>query len=467
MGIGRAKKITQAPSTPPADEPYVGLDRKGGGARPIRTGMPHVLVAGVTGSGKSRTVLVPAALEWGRRAAVIVSSKADLAELAAPTRASYGPCYLMDLSGEVDDAELAGARVTRVASDPVALVHDDDSAMELASLLQEVGPLAAGSGQSGGGGDGDFWKSLALPALAGILRAAHDYYDVDANVDRDGGGVRWALRAALIENGPQPDGDGRVDLETPSWDTAIHRLESIGSRHALGLVASKSRPDEQRSSIGINMQVAITGWMMDAVAGDGSLPVFTPSMLEAPGATLFIVAPLTGAAAPAAAATLTALYNHWRLHHKRLQDLMMVVDELPNTAPLPRLANWVSEARGLGMRIVAAVQSTSQFEKKWGSAGLKELKDNFPQILILPPGVTERELLEQAAWAAGHVERGTASTDIAGHASGGRDKVEAITGASLLPRKGQGRLLVSGMPGHLVYLPDIDATGLRVDRPRL
>lgn len=463
------KTAAGAPASPapPPDEPYAGLDPQTG--RHVRTGMPHALVTGVTGSGKSRTVLSVAALEWGRRPAVIVSSKADLAGLCAPTRATYGPCYLMDLSGEVDDAELAGARVTRVASDPVALVHNDDSAMELASLLQEVGPLASGSGQGGGGGDGDFWKSLALPALAAILRAATTYYDAEQNADLDGGGIRWALQACMIETPPgglDVDPDTPLDLETPSWDTAIHRLQSIGSRHELGLIASKGRPDEQRSSIGINMQVALTSWLMDAVAGDGTLPRFTPEMLEEKGASLFIVSPLTGAAAPAASATLTSLVNHWRKRVGKLPALLMIVDELPNTSPLPRLSNWIGEARGLGVRIMAAVQASSQFERRWGAAGLRELRDLFPEVLILPPGTAEKEFLEQASWAAGQLERGTASTDVAGHASGGRDKVDAISAAALLPPRGHGRLLIAGTPGHLVKLPDIDSTTLRVDRPR-
>lgn len=417
----------------------------------------------------SRTVLAPAALEWGARPAVVVSSKADLAGLCAPTRARYGPTYLMDLSAEVKDSDLGGAPVTRVGSDPTTLIHNDDSAMSLAGLLQEVGPLITGNGSGGGGGgDGEFWKSLALPALAGVVRAAGTYYDIKDNTDKPGGGIRWAIEAAMIEEGPGQDAEGNVDLEVPSWDTAIHRLRSIGSRHALSLEAAKRRPDEQRSSIGINMQVAMNSWLMDEVAGDGTAPPFRPAMLEEPGASLFIVSPLSGGGAPAAAATLTALVDHWRKRVDELPSLLMIVDELPNTSPLPRLANWVGEARGLGIRLVAAVQASSQFERKWGAAGMRELRDLFPQVLILPPGGLERELLDAAAWTTGHVERGTASTDVAGHVSGGRDKVEAVTGPSLLPPKdgGKGRLLIAGTPGHLVDLPDIDRTTLRVDRPR-
>src|SRR5699024_10288843 len=103
-------------------------------------------------------------------------------------------------------------------------------------------------------------------------------------------------------------------------------------------------------------------------------------------------------------------------------------DELPNTSPLPRLANWIGEARGLNLRIVAAVQATSQFEPRWGSAGLKILRDIFPAALILP-GAPERELLEQAAWSVPAEERATASLDASGKSSHSRDRVSAIDAA--------------------------------------
>ena len=43
--IGRRKSAAPA-KNPPPDEPYVGLDPDTG--RPYRTGMPHVLITGIT-----------------------------------------------------------------------------------------------------------------------------------------------------------------------------------------------------------------------------------------------------------------------------------------------------------------------------------------------------------------------------------------------------------------------------------
>lgn len=458
------RKAAAPAKPPPPDEPYVGIDPATG--RPFRTGMPHCLITGITSAGKSRTVISTGVLEWGRRPVVSVSSKADILGLTIATRARYGPVYVMDLSNEVPASAYQGLPVTLVSSDPTTLVDSNDTALEMAGLLMEVGDLAAGDGGSAGG-DGAFWKSLAMRPLAGILSAAAGYYDPDAKEDRPGGGIAWALAAVDNDAANLKVDDDAPDYQTPNWLTAINRLAASGSRHASALAAARGRSDEQRGSIAINMQTALGAWASDAVAGDGTAVPFRPEMLEAPGATLYIISPLSGNAAPAAATTLTGLVNHWRRRVDKLPALLMSVDELPNTSPLPRLANWIGEARGLGIRIVAAVQATSQFEPRWGAAGLKVLRDVFPQILILPPGAgdpcpVEKELLERAAWAAGHVERGSVSTDVAGHASGGRDRIDRISGPELLPGRGEGRLLIAGGPGKLVRLIDISSTNLLV-----
>ena len=447
-----AKKTTQRA---PMDAPYAGLD---GRNRPIDHKQPHLLVSGSTGTGKSRTCLGPNIIMWGKRPVVAVSSKADLAELTAAKRASRGPCYLMDLSGEVRDEEI-GAQITRVASDPTGLVHSDDSALDLANLLLEVGSIGGGSG--GSGGNDAFWKSLARRPLAATLRAAASYSDPDTEHDRPGGGIAWALEAA-DSLGESTDGEAEPDYDTPSWMTAARRCTVSGSKHGRALTAALEMDAAQRDSIRINIGVALGTWARDEVrepvAGQRPVP-FHPSMLEAEGATLYVVSPLSGDAMPAATATLTSLVNHWRKRVGRIDTLLMVIDELPSTAYLPRLSNWVGEARGLGIRIVAAVQATSQFEERWGAVGLKVLRDLFPAALILPD-TPEPELYDAALWMTPSTERVTASLDAAGNVSHARDKTSTIERADLVPPEGYGRLLVRHRAGHLARLVDIAATTL-------
>lgn len=489
---------------PPLDMPYAGLLRNdvpkagplfdetnvGRQRGEVALTAPHTLVSGRTSSGKTRTCLAPNIVLWGSRPVVALSSKGDLAELTIRQRARYGPVYLMDLSGEVRASELKGVDVTPVVSDPCALIDDDDSALDMAALLLEVGALGGGDG-SGGGGD-SFWSTLAMRPLAAILRAAGWYYSPDDGSPVWGGGISWAL-AACEDSGAdlaakpkkkkkkkkaEPDSDAEdadggedddggedeaeepIDHTTPNWDTAVIRCAIQECWHADSLRAAKKLDPAQRDSIGVNARVALSAWAKRAVAGQPDATAFNPAMLEAPGASLYIVSPMTGAAAPAASAVLTSIVDHWRKRVGLLDAALFVLDELPNGAPLPRLANWVGEARGLGIRLVVGVQASSQFEPKWGSAGLKILRDIFPSVLILP-GAPEKELCEAAAWAMPLDERGTSSNDASGKASQSHEKYETIAGQELLPPTRQpnarqaGRLLISGRQGVLVDLPDI------------
>ncbi|MGC0363809.1 hypothetical protein ABH922_001793 [Rhodococcus sp. 27YEA15] len=482
--IGRAKsaaagRTRQAP--PPSDQPYGGVlvveqgaiitDRTNTGGRDgsIAKTAPHLLVSGRTGEGKSRSVLGPNIVMWGARPVVAMSSKGDLAEMTIRKRSTRGPVYLLDLSGEVRESELKGVPVTRVASDPCAGIDSDDSSLEAAALLIETGSLGGGDG----GGD-SFWSTLAMRPLAALLRAGGWYPDPETGEPVWGGGIEWVT--AACEN-PGDDGDGGattsdysddeeaeeppLDLATPTWDVAYLRAMLQGSRHAASLLSAKKLDPKQRDSIGINARVALSAWAVEAVVGEPGTTAFHPSMLAQPGATLYLVSPMAGGAAPAASVVLVQIVNHWRKRVGELSDILFVLDEVPNGAPLPvkRFLGWIGEGRGLGIRVVAAVQSSSQFEILWGPAGVKVLRDIFPSVLILP-GAPEKELLDAAAWSAGTEERVTSSLDAQGRTSLARDKIESLSANELLPRAGEGRLLLGGRPGVRVRLPDIAATDL-------
>ena len=429
---------------------------------------PHLMVLGKTGGHKTRSCLAPNVVIWGDRPVVAMSSKGDLAELTIRQRASRGPVYLLDLSGEVRDSELQGVDVTRIVSDPCALVSTDDEAMNMSTLLHSVGTLGAG-GTGDSSDESAQWKALATRPLANFLRAGGWLPNPDDPEGEPvwGGGINWALAAAEDIGGDVKDQgreDGPIDLKTPNWDTAYRRSKGLlKSRHAQSLMAAKKRDPRQRDSVAINCLMALTPWTLESVTGDGKGERFHPQKLERPGATLYIVSPFDGSAAPAATAVVMQCINHWRKRVGQLQPLLMVLDELANGAPLPALPQIVGEARGLGIRMVVGMQSSSQFEPRWGSAGLKILRDTFPAVLIYPgTGASEKEFLEDAAWTTGEEERTTSSTDATNKASRSRDRVEVQTAADLLPRRrGQARLLVAGGPGLFVSVPDIEATSLR------
>lgn len=453
-----------------SDQPYAGLlyvpdggvidDEANAGRRhgQVAKTAPHLLVSGRTGLGKSRSVLAPNILRWGARPVVAMSSKGDLAELTIRKRAERGPVFLVDLSGEVRESELRGVNVTRVMADPCALIDNDDDALSIASLLIET---------SSDEGEGGFWAKLALRPLAAILRAGGWFSHPLTGERTWGGGIAWAMRAA---DDPGPDQgseeqakkevDDVYDYESPNWNVAFARCDAAGSGLARAILSAKAKDPRQRDSVAINMQVALTPWSMSGVSS-GHTP-FRPAMLAARGATLFIVSPMTGAAGPVAAMTLVQIVDFWRKRVGQLDEIMFVLDELPNGAPIPakRFRGWIGEGRGLGIRVVAAVQATSQFTGIWKDADVNILRDIFPAVLILP-GAPEKELLESAAEMGGMEERTTGSTGADGGTSQSRDRFDALTASDLRPRrKGEGRLLLSGMPGVRVKLPDIAETTL-------
>ncbi len=448
---------------------------------------PHLMVVGKTGSGKSRTVLAPNAARWGPRALVVMSSKGDLSELTIRRRAQYGAQYVMDLSGEIRGGQIEGVDLTPVRIDPCAWIETDDEAMEMASLLMQIGDVGAG-GDGQGSGDAAFWKSLARRRLACLLRAGGFYRNPDTGEEMWGGGIVWALEAADNVGPSAADGGGRgltqeglddigdetsaddedepLDMSTPHWGAAYLRALSVGSRHAESLKTARTMDERQRDSIGINCQVALSAWAMDSTASPDA-KVFSPAML-ATGATLHIVAGMDGAAPTVVSTVLIEIVKYWRKRVGTLAPVMFVLDEFVNGAQVPAryLNRWISEGRGLGIRLVLGLQSTKQLTRLWGAPAADELRAIMPAALILP-GAGETEMLKSAAESTPPEERVVTTLDAGGKACQSRQMVQPTMGELLPPPRSRtdprisyGRLLLGGQAGVRVRLLDISGTDL-------
>ena len=472
---GDGGKAATRPKPRPIDMPYTGLLREdqdpndyglNAGRRKNQSALSgwHNLLCGLTGAGKGRRMFCPNIIMWGQQPVVAMSTKGDLAEVTIRKRAQRGPVYLMDLSQEVREEELKGVDVTRVKSDPCALVNTDDESMMMSDLLQATAKIGAASG--GGSGNSDStWENLAARPLAAFIRTGGLMPDPQTKEMVYGGGVQWVLEA--LDNPPKKLKDGEEeppeesDLVTPNWSNAYLRASSmLESKHASALRAVMKMTEKQRDSVAMNMRNALKAWSLDAVAGDQDAVVFEPAMLEQPGATLYIVSPMDGSAASAACAVIEQLIQHWRRNVARnLPTLGLFLDELAQCAPLPHLSEHISVLRGYNVRLIAGVQSTKQLKRRYPDAW-EEMLVTFPSVLILP-GTPEKELLEQAAWFAGEDDRSTSSTDEYGRTTRSTERLERVSSSELMPRRqGTARLLVGGQPGVLVNVPDISETDL-------
>ncbi|MCZ0914103.1 TraM recognition domain-containing protein [Gordonia amicalis] len=411
----------------------------------IATTAPHLLCVGPTGRGKSRRVLGPALLIW-EGPAVGISSKPDLIELAIEKRlelGGYGRTFVLDLSGKVPASAIPDS-VEMVVADPVALIVDDDSAIDLTEIMI----------QNAGGGSGDkkgdpFWDTISTPVLAGLLRAA------------GADGIRWARTAVSRVEPPEAE-----DTTTPCWINAVGRLEKLNSEMLATEVAGAAAYSEKmRDSVMATMKSAIAPWWRGNVVGPADGRPFVPAMLEDPRSTLFMVAPADGVAAAAAVGVVDAISAHWRDGQTRpvpLQHLLIVCDELCNTLPWKKLPVVITESRSMGISVLAAVQDTTQFARRYNREIMEELRRVFPAILVLS-GSQEKDLLEDAAWAAGRAERHKIGTDHAGRQSQSSEMAQVYEGSDLLPKKmSEGRLLRGSRPGAD---PEdaIEPAGLKVD----
>lgn len=410
----------------------------------IATTAPHLLCVGPTGRGKSRRVLGPALLMW-EGPAVGISSKPDLIELAIEKRielGGHGKTFVLDLSGKVPASAMPDG-VEMVVADPVALITDDDSAIDMTEIMIQ---------NSGGSSDAKkdpFWDTISTPVLAGLLRAA------------GADGIRWARTAVSRVEPPEAD-----DTDTPCWINAVGRLETLGAEMLATEVAGAAAYSEKmRDSVMATMKSAIAPWWRGNVVGPADGKPFVPAMLEDPRSTLFMVAPADGVAAAAAVGVVDAISAHWRDGQTKpipLQHLLIVCDELCNTLPWKKLPVVITESRSMGISVLAAVQDTTQFARRYNREIMEELRRVFPAILVLS-GSQEKDLLDDAAWAAGRAERHKVSTDHAGRQSQSSEMAQVYEGSDLLPKKmSEGRLLRGSRPGAD---PEdaIEPAGLKVD----
>lgn len=422
-------------------------------------GGPHTLLVGGTGQGKGRRLLMQNIIMWGRSPVIAMSTSGDLVEGTIRKRAARGPVFLLDLCDEVLESELRGTDVQRVVSDPCALVTTDDAAKMMADMLLTTS--SSGKSDGGGSGDDDVWKKMASRPLAALLRAGGELPNRDTGETVKGGGINWVLRALDKVEGDTDEESS--DLVSPNWNNAYIRASSLlKSRHAEALRAVKNMESRQRDSVAISIRAALDPWTLSTVAGDKDSTVFQPSMLEQPGATLYLVAPMDGSAAGAASAVIEQSVQHWRRGiSRKLPTLGLFLDEVANGARWSSMPVAVAVLRKYRVRLVAAVQTVIQLKRVWGEVGMEEMMRTFPSLLLLP-NTPDKEPLELASWFAGEEERTTSSTDEFGKTTRSSDRVEQVAAHELIPRKkGTARLLISGGPGVLVSLPDISQTDLQ------
>jgi type IV secretory pathway TraG/TraD family ATPase VirD4 len=139
--------------------------------------------------------------------------------------------------------------------------------------------------------------------------------------------------------------------------------------------------------------------------------------------------------------------------------LRVVGDEIANIAPLPKLPEIASDARGYGLQLVLALQSLPQAERRWGTAGARALAENCPAQVLLG-GIADPVTLTRFCDLLGQVEtltgstswdpatgRGTTGTHIVQRPVMAVDALRAIgTGQALLVHRNHAPVMLATTP---------------------
>ena len=393
-----------------------------------------VLVSAPTGTGKTRSVLAPAAVLWGGPA-VVVSTKDDLFQLVAQRR--YGPQALIDLRPDYD-ATYPG--VDAMSFDPTKMITTPDQAVTAANTMMQMSAVGMGSGVDSVS-DAGIWESNTEGPLAAMLYAA----------SKNGGGMDWVLLA--VDN---MEWDDEKLPAAAGWQLAAMAVQDMPLFYN-ALRRTLDMDPKQRDSIALTMRKAVMPWMRLSLRGNQP-EAFTADFLDDPQATLFVLSSPEGAIAGAAVTLLENLIKLWRAKTARkemLHRLLVVIDEAANVAPMPALRRHVGEGRGLGVNLLLAVQASSQFDTVYGSAYANELRDIFPAALILF-GAPEMEMLRRAEeWSLLTTRRQESFDQATGAKTLSSNTDSTLDYRRLLPANlRKGRLLLRGTPGVETELID-------------
>ena len=388
----------------------------------------HVVVVAPTGSGKTRDIMGAAAVD-APGALVATCTRADLLDLCATPRSRLGRVWVFDPLDRVGWGE-------PMVWNPVAGCRNGETAISR-GLAFAAGLGADDKGSTNAG----FFRANAASAMTRLLHAA-------ALDDRPIGDViDWALH---LDNGA----DEPQDIIASSVDPQAERMWA-------GMLRSVATgADETVASSRQTLQQAIEPMalrrVMRWVTPREGVPSFDPTAFVASTDTLVLVADSNASTnvAPLCAMLLQEVVDAAKTRAARLPGgrldppLRIVGDEIANVAPLPKLPDLGTDARGFGVQLVLALQSLSQARRRWGADGAATLLDNMSAEILLG-GLTDTAALNRYSALVGDVELTRATTSFDAHTGRVTTGSEQVVDRKVM-RADEARQIPSGY-GLLIY----------------
>ncbi len=463
-GLGVARARASAAQTRPgltaAERKRVPIEQVGLPLGTSTTGEPvvpledHAVVIAPTGAGKSVEVMIPAALT-APGALVVTCTRADILDVIAATRTTATRTAAGRNSADgtgnprrvwvFDPLDRLGWPEPMVWN-PVAGCGDGQRAVSRGLAF------AAGLGADDRSStNSSFFRANAASALTRLLHAA----DLDGRTVADV--IAWAVHLD----------DGAEQAQELIRRSTLEQAEPLwaGMLRSVATGAEETVSSSRQTLAQAIEPMALRSVLRWVTPRDG-VPSFDVARFVAGSDTLVLVGDANASTnvAPLCAMLLqevvdTAKTIAARLPGGRLDPpLRLVGDEIANVAPLPKLVELATDARGFGMQLVLALQSLPQARRRWGADGANTLLDNMPAEILLG-GITDPDTLRRYATLVGDVEltRATTSYDPdSGRATGASEqqtdrRVLRAEEARQIPA-GHGLLIYRNRPAVLLAL---------------
>ena len=405
--LGVFTRTRRTPSRPeplpsPAREPVVhvpvspaarvreGLLCVGGGAylgvsdsREWATADPETaaMILGPPRSGKTSAVMIPA-LMAASGPAVSTSTKPDVMQATIHARAEIGEVWLFDPSG----TEPLPEGVRRLSWSPVSAAASWDDALITARAMTAASRAGAGTTNE------QHWSERAAALLAPLLYAAQL---ADRPIEEV---LRWTLRQDLA----------------PALEVLADGDSEIAADVLVGIERTDSR---ERSSIFSATAGVLSAYNSDGARHSAANPNFDPSQFAAGTDTLYITSPEQhqAASAPLIVGLLEqirhATYAAARTGDEPVDNMLWLLDEVANIAPIHDLPALVSQAGGQGLQVVVGLQDLSQARTRWGQDAADGFLSMFQAKLILS-GIADTRTLEAISLALGEYDRDMTSRSL-------------------------------------------------------
>jgi type IV secretory pathway TraG/TraD family ATPase VirD4 len=390
-----------------------------------------VLVLGPPRSGKTTAIVVPAILA-ATGAVVSTSTKLDVLSTTAPARGRLGTCWVFDPSGQVE----VPSGLTPLHWSPVEGSRQWDGALVMArGMLGATRP-------AGGVADASHWVERAETLLAPLLHAAALCGETMDFV------FRAVHRAEL-------DAAAKI-LAANDAGIALDVLERIATTEA-----------RERSSIMSTAAGALAAYRSPAALAQAGSPNFDPALFPSSLDTVFVCAPARQQAlvAPIVVGLIEEIRSATYAHAAHAlttggtlePPVLLALDEVANVAPLPDLAEVVSDGASQGLLTLACLQDLSQARARWGQSA-----DGFMSLFgtkVILPGIGDLRTLELVSALAGEADVAVRSVSKSPWRPRTRVPRSSVTASTRRQRRLPVDSVAQGRVGHALVIDGPKAPG--------